>query len=151
MTVMEGKAILFKEFAGVDAFPLCVANQDPEAIVEFCRMIEPSFGGINLEDISSPRCLEIEQRLRQILDVPVFHDDQHGTAVVVLAGLINALKLVGKRSSEVRLVVSGAGAAGAACSKMLLQFGITDIVVCDSRGAIHSSRRFGDNPIKTGL
>lgn len=151
MPVMEGKAILFKEFASVDAFPLCVDTQDPEEIISFCQRIAPAFGGINLEDIAAPKCFHIEDRLKEILDIPVFHDDQHGTAVVVLAGLINALKVTGKRRQEVKVVVSGAGAAGLACTKALKGFGISDIVVCDSKGAIHKDRDVGDNPAKVWM
>ena len=151
MPVMEGKAILFKEFGGVDAFPLCVATQDAQAIIDFCRLIAPTFGGINLEDISAPRCFEIEARLKQELDIPVFHDDQHGTAVVVLAALINALKIVEKQPADLKVVVAGAGAAGMACTRTLLDFGIENIVVCDRQGAIHEGRDFGDNQAKAWL
>jgi len=151
MPVMEGKAILFKEFGGVDAFPLCIDSQDTEEIIAFCRMIAPSFGGINLEDIAAPKCFEVEERLREELDIPVFHDDQHGTAVVVLAGAINALKLTGKRPGEMKLVVSGAGAAGVACTKALVEFGFSNIVVCDRKGAIHTGRDLGDNTTKIWL
>ena len=151
MPVMEGKAILFKEFGQVDAFPLCVATQDADEIIAFCKMIEPTFGGINLEDISAPRCFHIEQTLRRELDIPVFHDDQHGTAVVVLAGLINALKITGQDRGKMKVVVAGAGAAGVACTKILLGFGIANIIVCDSRGAIDQSRDFGANQTKVWL
>jgi malate dehydrogenase (oxaloacetate-decarboxylating) len=151
MPVMEGKAILFKEFGGVDAFPLCIDSQDPEKIIEFCRMIAPSFGGINLEDIAAPKCFEVEERLQEELEIPVFHDDQHGTAVVVLAGAINALRLTGKRPGEMKLVVSGAGAAGVACTKALVEFGFSNIVVCDRKGAIHAGRDLGDNSTKIWL
>ncbi len=151
MPVMEGKAILFKVFGGVDAFPLCVATQDPEEIVRFCQWIAPSFGGINLEDISAPRCFTIEQRLRETLQIPVFHDDQHGTAIVVLAALINALRVVGKSAEAVRIVISGAGAAGTACARLLLDYGVRDLVVCDSQGAIHRGRTFPANPQKAWL
>jgi malate dehydrogenase (oxaloacetate-decarboxylating) len=150
MPVMEGKAILFKEFGGVDAFPLCVSSQDTDEIVRFCRLIAPSFGGINLEDISAPRCFEIEQRLKT-LDIPVFHDDQHGTAVVMLAALINALKIVGKTPAQLRAVVAGAGAAGVACTRMLLDYGVANVVVCDRQGAIHRGCQLGDNPTKQWL
>ncbi len=148
MPVMEGKAVLFKRFGGVDAFPLCVDSRDPDEIIRFCEMAAPSFGGINLEDISAPRCFRIERELEQRLEIPVFHDDQHGTAVVVLAALINALKVTGKKAAEMKLVVSGAGAAGAACARILRNFGIGEIVVCDSRGAIHRGRDVGNNPEK---
>jgi malate dehydrogenase (oxaloacetate-decarboxylating) len=137
MPVMEGKAMLFKEFAGVDAFPLCIDVTAPDDIVAFVKAAAPTFGGINLEDISAPRCFEIERRLRAELDIPVFHDDQHGTAVVVLAALVNALHVVGKRADEVRVVVVGAGAAGLACTDIILAHGIGDIVVCDRDGALY--------------
>ncbi|MGD9126442.1 MAG: NAD-dependent malic enzyme [Planctomycetia bacterium] len=148
MPVMEGKAALFKEFAGVDAFPICIDTQDPDAIVEACRQLAPTFGGINLEDISSPRCVEIEQRVIEAVDIPVFHDDQHGTAVVVLAALLNALKLVDKSFSDIRVTFSGAGAAGVAITKLLQKMGVQQIVLCDREGAIHRGRTFGDNPVK---
>ena len=151
MPVMEGKAILFKEFASVDAFPLCIDTQDPQEIISFCRNIAPAFGGINLEDIAAPKCFLIEQRLKEELDIPVFHDDQHGTAVVVLAGVINALKVTGKKRQSLKVVISGAGAAGVACTKALKGFGITDIVVCDSKGAIYKNRNVGENPAKAWL
>jgi malate dehydrogenase (oxaloacetate-decarboxylating) len=151
MPVMEGKAILFKEFGGVDAFPLCVDAHEPGEIIAFCRAIAPSFGGINLEDIAAPKCFAVEEKLREELDIPVFHDDQHGTAVVVLAGTINALKLTGKRAERMKLVVVGAGAAGVACTKTLLEFGFTRVVVCDRQGAIHAGRDFGDNAAKAWL
>jgi len=144
MPVMEGKAILFKEFGGVDAFPVCVAERDPDRIIEFCRQIAPTFGAINLEDIKAPECFHIEETLRRELDIPVFHDDQHGTAVVVLAGLINALKLTNRSPKGMKLVMSGAGAAGVACTKILAAFGFENIVVCDSRGSIHRGREFAE-------
>ena len=137
MPVMEGKAMLFKEFAGVDAFPLCIDATEPDAIVAFVKAAAPTFGGINLEDISAPRCFEIERRLRAELDIPVFHDDQHGTAVVVLAALVNALEVVGKRPQDVRIVVVGAGAAGLACTDIVLAHGVGDIIVCDKDGALY--------------
>jgi malate dehydrogenase (oxaloacetate-decarboxylating) len=140
MPVMEGKAMLFKEFAGVDAFPLCIDLKEPDAIVDFVKAAAPTFGGINLEDISAPRCFEIERRLRAELDIPVFHDDQHGTAVVVLAALVNALRVVGKRAEDVRVVMVGAGAAGVACTDILLAQGVGDVVVCDRHGMIHRGR-----------
>jgi malate dehydrogenase (oxaloacetate-decarboxylating) len=136
MPVMEGKAMLFKEFAGVDAFPLCIATKDVDEIVAFVKAAEPTFGGINLEDIAAPRCFEIERRLREELDIPVFHDDQHGTAIVVLAALLNALRIVGKRPEDVSVVVVGAGAAGVACTEIMLAQGVSDIVVCDRHGAL---------------
>jgi malate dehydrogenase (oxaloacetate-decarboxylating) len=138
--VMEGKAILFKNFAGIDAFPIAVSSKDPKVIVDTVAMIEPVFGGINLEDISAPRCFEIEERLKKILRIPVFHDDQHGTAVVAMAALINALKVVGKEFGDIRVAVSGAGAAGIAVTKFLLTFGVGDVVLCDSKGVIHQGR-----------
>src|SRR5690349_2000922 len=140
LPVMEGKAILFKEFGNVDAWPLCLATKDPDEIVRTVTAIAPGFGGINLEDISAPRCFDIETRLRAELDIPVFHDDQHGTAVVVLAALLNALRVVGKRIDEVRVVVAGVGAAGAATTKMLLAAGVPDVIGCDRRGALWSGR-----------
>ncbi|TVY05489.1 NAD-dependent malic enzyme [Paenibacillus cremeus] len=136
MPVMEGKAVLFKQFAGVDAFPICLNTQDTEEIIAIVKAIAPSFGGINLEDISSPRCFEIEQRLIEELDIPVFHDDQHGTAVVLLAGLLNAVKIVGKQLSDCKVVVCGIGAAGIACSKMLMAAGVRNIIGVDRAGAI---------------
>ncbi|MDM7939426.1 MAG: malic enzyme-like NAD(P)-binding protein [Methanothrix sp.] len=145
--VMEGKAILFKNFAGIDAFPIAIASKDPSVIVDTVARIEPVFGGINLEDISAPRCFVIEEQLKKILKIPVFHDDQHGTAVVALAALINALKVVGKEFSDIRVAVSGAGAAGIAVTKFLLSFGVRDAVLCDSRGVIHSERP-DLNPVK---
>jgi len=140
MPVMEGKAILFKGFADVDAFPICIDSKDPSKIVEVTKRISTVFGGINLEDISAPRCFEIEERLKRELDIPVFHDDQHGTAVVTGAALINALKVANKRFEDIQVVFSGAGAAGVAVSKFLMSFGVDDIVLCDSRGIIHSGR-----------
>ena len=148
MPVMEGKCVLFKAFAGVDAFPLCIRSQDVDTIVETIYQISGSFGGINLEDISAPRCFEIERRLKERCDIPVFHDDQHGTAVIVLAGLINALKVVGKKKEEVKVVISGAGAAGVSICKMLLSFGFTDVVMTDMRGIIYKGRKDGMNSIK---
>ncbi|MBX4188302.1 MAG: NADP-dependent malic enzyme [Candidatus Doudnabacteria bacterium] len=139
LPVMEGKAVLFKKFAGVDGFPIVLSSKDPEEIIAAVKAIAPTFGGINLEDISAPRCFEIEERLKSELDIPVMHDDQHGTAIVVLAGLINALKVSGKDKS-VGVAISGAGAAGMGIVKILFNYGIKNIVVCDSRGAIHSGR-----------
>lgn len=146
MPVMEGKAMLFKQFAEVDAFPICLNTQDTEAIITTIKHIAPAFGGINLEDISSPRCFEIEDRLRQELDIPVFHDDQHGTAVVLYAGLINALKVVGKSIDEVKVVVCGIGAAGIACSKIMLAAGVKEIIGVDREGAITADRSYV-NPV----
>jgi malate dehydrogenase (oxaloacetate-decarboxylating) len=140
MPVMEGKAMLFKEFAGVDAFPICLDTKDPDEIVETVRRIAPGFGGINLEDISAPRCFEIEDRLKQQLDIPVFHDDQHGTAVVVLAALINACKLTGRELADLRVLVTGLGAAGVAVTKILMEAGVRDIVGADSKGLVSTER-----------
>ncbi|MBW6519134.1 MAG: NADP-dependent malic enzyme [ANME-2 cluster archaeon] len=148
MPVMEGKAILFKELGGVDAFPICLDTKDTEEIIKTITHIAPTFGGINLEDISAPRCFEIEDRLRRELNIPVFHDDQHGTAVVVYAGLINALKIVKKDVNAIRVVISGAGAAGIAIALILIRAGVRDIIICDSRGIIHQSRREGMNSMK---
>lgn len=136
MPVMEGKAMLFKQLAGVDAFPICLDAKDPDEIVRIVKAIAPAFGGINLEDISSPRCFDIEERLKRELDIPVFHDDQHGTAVVLLAGLLNALKLTGKRLEEIKVVITGIGAAGIACTKMLLAAGVRNVIGVDRDGAI---------------
>jgi malate dehydrogenase (oxaloacetate-decarboxylating) len=140
MPVMEGKAVLFKEFAGVDAFPLCLATKDVDEIVAFCKAIAPTFGGINLEDISAPRCFEIEARLRTELDIPVFHDDQHGTAIVTLAALVNALRVVGKRIEDVTIVMTGVGAAGVATGDILMQAGARNVIGADQRGAVYRGR-----------
>ena len=148
MPVMEGKCVLFKAFAGVDAFPLCIRSQDVDTIVETVYQISGSFGGINLEDISAPRCFEIERRLKERCDIPVFHDDQHGTAVIVLAGLINALKVVKKKKEEVKVVISGAGAAGVSICKMLLSYGFANVIMTDMRGIIYKGRTEGMNCIK---
>src|SRR6478672_340879 len=148
MPVMEGKAMLFKEFAGIDAFPICLNTKDPDEIVRTVKMISTAFGGINLEDISAPRCFQIEERLREELDIPVFHDDQHGTAVVVLAALINALKLVGKQMSDVKVIVNGVGAAGVACTKIIMSAGVKKIVGCDHTGAIYRGRKEHMNWLK---
>lgn len=145
LPVMEGKAMLFKEFAGIDAFPICLDTKDVDEIVRTVKAIAPGFGGVNLEDISAPRCFAIEARLKQELDIPVFHDDQHGTAVVVLAALINALKVVGKNMSDIKVVMSGTGAAGTACTKMLLQGGVRNIIGCDMYGAVYRGRTDGMN------
>ena len=145
--VMEGKSILFKRFGNVDAFPICLDTKDTDEIVETVKRIAPSFGGINLEDISAPRCFEIEERLKKELDIPVFHDDQHGTAIVVSAGIMNALKLVGKKMEEVTAVVNGAGAAGISITKLLLSFGLKDAILVDRQGAIYEGRD-GLNPAK---
>ena len=151
MPVMEGKAMLFKDFGGVDAFPICLATQDVEEIIETVKRLEPTFGGINLEDISSPRCIEIERRLNAAMSIPVFHDDQHGTAIVVLAGLTKALELVKKSIESVRIVINGAGAAGAAIADLLGLAGAKEIIVCDRKGAIHQGRTEGMNPVKDHL
>ncbi|NBH27826.1 NADP-dependent malic enzyme [Lachnospiraceae bacterium] len=136
MPVMEGKAVLFKEFGGVNAVPICLDTQDTEEIIKAVTYLAPGFGGINLEDISAPRCFEIEERLKEILDIPVFHDDQHGTAIVVLAGIINALKVVGKKKEDCRVVVNGAGSAGVAITRLLLTYGFPDIIMCDKVGIV---------------
>ncbi len=136
MPVMEGKAVLFKEFGGVNAVPICLDTQDTEEIIKAVTWLAPGFGGINLEDISAPRCFEIEERLQEILDIPVFHDDQHGTAIVVLAGIINALKVTGKRKEDCRVVVNGAGSAGVAITRLLLTYGFPQIILCDKMGII---------------
>jgi malate dehydrogenase (oxaloacetate-decarboxylating) len=140
MPVMEGKAALFKQFAGVDAFPICLDTKDTDEIIDTVKRIAPAFGGINLEDISAPRCFEIEDRLKQDLDIPVFHDDQHGTAVVVLAALLNSLKIVDKRIEDLNIVVSGVGASGVACAKIMMAAGAKNIIGCDSKGVVHRGR-----------
>lgn len=140
MPVMEGKAVLFKEFGGVNAFPICLNTQDVDEIVETVQRLEPTFGGINLEDISAPRCFEIERRLKETMNIPVFHDDQHGTAIIVLAGVTNSLKLTGKKKEDCRIVVNGSGAAGIAISKLLLRYGFRHLVICDSKGIISRDR-----------
>src|SRR5438270_4462062 len=146
--VMEGKALIFKEFAGVDAWPICLATKDVDEIVTIVKALSPVFGGINLEDISAPRCFEIEERLQKALDIPVFHDDQHGTAVVVLAALINALKVVKKRLGDVRIVITGAGASGIATAKLLMKEGARHIIGCDRAGAIYAGRTENMNSMK---
>jgi malate dehydrogenase (oxaloacetate-decarboxylating) len=148
MPVMEGKAVLFKTFGGVEAFPICLRTQEVDEIVDTIVKIAPVFGGINLEDISAPRCFEIEQKLNQAVDIPVFHDDQHGTAVVVLAGIVNAIKAVDKGMDEVRIVINGAGAAALSVSQLLMKAGAKDITICDSKGAIYQGRKGGMNPYK---
>ncbi|MBR6475977.1 MAG: NAD-dependent malic enzyme [Lachnospiraceae bacterium] len=147
MPVMEGKCALFKSFGDVDAIPLCVKSKDVDEIVKTVSLISGSFGGVNLEDISAPRCFEIERRLKEVCDIPIFHDDQHGTAVVVLAAMMNALKLTGKNISDIRVVTSGAGAAGIAIIKLLIKMGLKDVVLCDRKGAIYKGRE-GLNPEK---
>ncbi|EZP76922.1 malate dehydrogenase [Parageobacillus genomosp. 1] len=148
MPVMEGKAALFKAFAGIDAVPLCINTNDPEQIIQTVKLLEPTFGGINLEDIAAPNCFLIEERLKQELSIPVFHDDQHGTAIVTAAGLTNALKVVQKRLNECKVVINGAGAAGIAITKLLLSMGVSDIILCDSKGAIYENRPYGMNAMK---
>ncbi|WP_404334215.1 NADP-dependent malic enzyme [Planococcus rifietoensis] len=148
LPVMEGKALLFKEFAGVDAFPICLDTTDAEEIIRTVKLLEPGFGGVNLEDIAAPTCFIVEQRLKQEMNIPVFHDDQHGTAIVTLAGLINSLKLVEKEIEDVKVVVNGAGAAGIAIVKLLAKFGFGHIVMCDTKGAIYNGRPNGMNPFK---
>ena len=147
MPVMEGKCVLFKAFGGVDAIPLCVRSKDVDEIVRTVELLAGSFGGVNLEDISAPRCFEIERRLKEVCDIPIFHDDQHGTAVITLAGMMNALKLVGKRLEDVRIVTSGAGAAGTAIIRLLMAMGLRDVIMCDRQGAIYEGRD-GLNPVK---
>ena len=146
MPVMEGKAVLFKEFGGVNAVPICLDTQDTEEIIKAVTYLAPGFGGINLEDISAPRCFEIEERLKETLDIPVFHDDQHGTAIVVLAATINALKIVGKRKEDCKVVMNGAGSAGVAIAKLLLNYGFRNIIMCN-RGGIVSKQRTDLNPV----
>jgi len=148
MPVMEGKAVLFKSFASVDAFPICLNTTDADKIVEMVKLLEPTFGGINLEDIAAPNCFYIEERLKKEMGIPVFHDDQHGTAIVTAAGLINALKIVKKNLHEIKVVVNGAGAAGIATTKLLLSMGVGDIILCDTKGAIFEGRTNGMNPMK---
>lgn len=147
MPVMEGKSVLFKAFAGVDAFPICLDTQDVEEVIRSVELLVPTFGGVNLEDISAPRCFEIERRLKESTDIPIFHDDQHGTAVVVLSGIINACRLTGRDLGDLHVVVNGAGAAGIACAKLMLDVGVTDLILCDSKGIICPDRE-DLNPIK---
>ncbi|KIL75627.1 NADP-dependent malic enzyme [Bacillus badius] len=148
MPVMEGKAVLFKSFAGVDAFPICLDTEDADKIVETVKLMEPTFGGVNLEDIAAPHCFEIEERLKKETNIPIFHDDQHGTAIVTVAGLLNALKLTGRKFKDIKVVANGAGAAGIAIIKLLASYGVRDIIMCDSRGAIYEGRQEGMNPVK---
>ena len=148
MPVMEGKCVLFKEFGGVDAFPLCIKSQDVDTIVETIYQISGSFGGVNLEDISAPRCFEIEKKLKERCDIPIFHDDQHGTAVITLAGLMNALKVVNKRMDEIKVVINGAGAAAIAICRLLIAKGLRNVILCDRNGAIYEGRQKGMNPVK---
>jgi malate dehydrogenase (oxaloacetate-decarboxylating) len=148
LPVMEGKAVLFKSFAGVDAFPICLNTNDIEKIIETVKILEPNFGGINLEDIAAPNCFVIEERLKKETNIPVFHDDQHGTAIVTVAGLVNALKLTGKKMNEIKVVANGAGAAGIAIIKLLYTYGVRDIIMCDTKGAIYEGRPIGMNRTK---
>ncbi|NWQ42990.1 NAD-dependent malic enzyme [Bacillus sp. EB106-08-02-XG196] len=148
LPVMEGKAVLFKSFAGVDAFPICLNTTDVEKIIETVKLLEPTFGGVNLEDIAAPNCFVIEERLKKEANIPVFHDDQHGTAIVTAAGLVNALKLIGKKITEIKVVANGAGAAGIAIIKLLHSFGVRDIIMCDTKGAIYEGRPAGMNNVK---
>ncbi|MGI9862621.1 NADP-dependent malic enzyme [Moorella naiadis] len=147
MPVMEGKSVLFKSFAGVDAFPICIDSQDVDEIVRTVQLLTPTFGGVNLEDIAAPRCFEIERRLKETTDIPIFHDDQHGTAVVVLSAIINACKITNRELSDLKVVINGAGAAGIACGKLLLDVGVQDVILCDSKGIV-SSKRSDLNAIK---
>jgi malate dehydrogenase (oxaloacetate-decarboxylating) len=148
LPVMEGKAVLFKSFAGVDAFPICLNTTDVDKIVETVKLLEPNFGGVNLEDIAAPNCFVIEERLKKEANIPIFHDDQHGTAIVTVAGLVNALKLVGKKMQEIKIVANGAGAAGIAIIKLLYSYGVRDIIMCDTKGAIYEGRPQGMNSVK---
>ena len=148
LPVMEGKSVLFKSFAGVDAFPICLNTTDVEKIIETVKLLEPTFGGVNLEDIAAPNCFVIEERLKKEANIPVFHDDQHGTAIVTVAGLVNALKLIGKKVSEIKVVANGAGAAGIAIIKLLHSYGVRDIIMCDTKGAIYEGRPQGMNNVK---
>lgn len=151
MPVMEGKCVLFKAFGGVDAVPLCIRSHDVDEIVNTVALLAGSFGGVNLEDISAPRCFEIERKLKELCDIPIFHDDQHGTAIITLAGLTNALKVVGKQMDAVRIVINGAGAAAVAISRLLLSAGVRDLTLCDRNGAIFQGRSVGMNPVKEEL
>lgn len=151
MPVMEGKAALFKTFAGIDAVPICLDTKDPEEIIKTVKLLQPTFGGINLEDIASPNCFYIEERLKKEMNIPVFHDDQHGTAIVTAAGLINSLKLVGKKIDEIKVVINGAGAAGIAIIKLLINMGVENVIMCDTKGAIYEGRQIGMNPLKESV
>ncbi|MDO4356902.1 MAG: malic enzyme-like NAD(P)-binding protein [Clostridia bacterium] len=148
MPVMEGKCVLFKAFGDVDAFPLCIKSKDVDEIVNTVYLISGSFGGVNLEDISAPRCFEIEKKLKEKCDIPIFHDDQHGTAIITLAGLINALKLVGKHRDQIKVIVNGAGAAAIAITKLMMHYGVKNVILCDRKGAIYEGRVEGMNPYK---
>lgn len=151
LPVMEGKSILFKTFGGVDAFPICIATEDIEKVIETVKFLEPTFGGINLEDISAPACFEIEERLKKEMSIPVFHDDQHGTAIVVMAGMINALKVVGKSLDSIRVVTNGAGSAGVAIIKLLMSMGVKNVIMCDTKGTIYTGRAVGMNKSKDAI
>ncbi|ELK47290.1 malic enzyme-like NAD(P)-binding protein [Halobacillus sp. ACCC02827] len=148
LPVMEGKAALFKSFAGVDAFPICLSTNDIDEIVQTVKLMEPTFGGVNLEDIAAPNCFIIEDRLKKETNIPIFHDDQHGTAIVTVAGLVNALKITGKKFSDIKVIANGAGAAGIAIIKLLYHFGVRDIIMCDSKGAVYEGREYGMNDVK---
>ncbi|WP_026569719.1 MULTISPECIES: NADP-dependent malic enzyme [Sediminibacillus] len=148
LPVMEGKSVLFKSFAGVDSFPICLDTHDVEEIIQTVKLMEPTFGGVNLEDIAAPNCFIIEERLKKETNIPIFHDDQHGTAIVTVAGLLNALKLVDKKFSDIKVVANGAGAAGIAIIKLLHNLGVRDIIMCDSKGAIFEGRNYGMNGVK---
>lgn len=151
LPVMEGKAVLFKEFAGVDAFPICLNTKDPQEIIKAVKLMEPTFGGVNLEDIKAPECFIVEEELKKICDIPVFHDDQHGTAVVTAASVINAVKVVGKKISDLTVVLNGAGAAGIAITRLLLKLGVKDAILCDTKGIIYKGRPEGMNPYKDAI
>lgn len=151
LPVMEGKALLFKAFAGVDAFPICIDSQNPEEVVRTVKLLETQFGGVNLEDIAAPMCFDIEERLKAETKIPIFHDDQHGTAIVILAGLLNALQYTGRTLENIRVVLNGAGAAGVATVKLLLSVGVKDMILCDTKGAIYQGRDFGMNPSKDAI
>ncbi|KIL46312.1 NAD(P)-dependent malic enzyme [Jeotgalibacillus campisalis] len=151
LPVMEGKAVLFKSFAGVDAFPICLNTTEIDKIVETVKLLEPTFGGVNLEDIAAPRCFEIEERLKKETNIPIFHDDQHGTAIVTVAGLVNALKLTNRELTNIKIVMNGAGAAGIAIIKLLYSYGVRDIIMCDSKGAVYEGRPYGMNAVKEGV
>lgn len=148
LPVMEGKAVLFKAFAGVDAFPICLDTKDPDKIIETVRLLQPTFGGINLEDISAPNCFEIEKKLKEICDIPIFHDDQHGTAIVTVGGLINALKIVNKKAEDIKVVVNGAGASAISVTKLIMGLGAKNIIMCDSKGSLYKGRTVSMNPYK---
>ncbi|QNO15650.1 NAD-dependent malic enzyme [Alkalicella caledoniensis] len=148
LPVMEGKAVLFKAFAGVDAFPICLDTKDPEKIIEVVRLLQPTFGGVNLEDIAAPQCFEIEKKLKEICDIPIFHDDQHGTAIVTVGGLINALKITNRKAEDIKVVVNGAGASAISVTKLIMGLGTTNIIMCDSKGSLYEGRTVSMNPYK---